>query len=196
MKKLGNNVPVSSLLIALVGLVLVLMPSLTNRIIVYGIAVVLMAYGVFRIFRYATSRDAETAMNNYDLTIGLICAVTGLLMFLYSSVVISILPFLFGLFLLFGGARCIQTAFDVRRFHGLYWVVHLIIGIVFAIAGIAAIRDPFSTAQVLTRFVGVCLLVLGIYLFFSNRKVKQLRSAYMSEDDIIDQEDVIQNSQK
>ena len=43
MKKLVNNVPVSSLLIALVGLVLVLMPSLTNRIIVYGIAVVLMA---------------------------------------------------------------------------------------------------------------------------------------------------------
>ena len=111
-------------------------------------------------------------------------------MLLYSSVVISILPFLFGLFLIFGGARSIQTAFDVRRFHGTHWNWHLFVGIFFAVIGIMAIRDPFSTAQMLTRFVGAGLLVLGIYMFLANRKVNQLRSQYMSEPDIIDQESV------
>ena len=220
MKKLNGSVPISSILIAIVGLVLLLMPSLTNKIIVFGIAVVLLLYGVYRIIRYVTTRDAAAAMNNHDLAIGMVCAAVGLFMFFNISFVIGILPFLFGLLLIYGGARSIQTAFDVKRFHGLYWVLHLIIGIVFVIAGIAAIRDPFSIAQVLTRFIGVCLLVLGIYLAFSNRKVDQLRAEYMTEDDvtdrakympqdgtadrpqympkddIIDQEDVIRNQDK
>ena len=190
MKKLLNNVSVSSILVALVGLVLLLMPSLTNKIIVYGIGIVLLIYGAGRILRYVTTRDAASAMANHDLSIGLICAVTGLFLLLYSSVVISILPFLFGLFLIFGGARSIQTAFDVRRFHGIHWVFHLVIGLVFAVAGIEAIRDPFSTASLLTRFVGLSLLLLGIYMFLSNRKVNELRSQYMYEEDIIDQDAV------
>ena len=190
MKKLLNNVSVSSILVALVGLVLLLMPSLTNKIIVYGIGIVLLIYGAGRILRYVTTRDAASAMANHDLSIGLICAVTGLFMLLYSSVVISILPFLFGLFLIFGGARSIQTAFDVRRFHGVHWVFHLVVGIIFAVAGIEAIRDPFSTASLLTRFVGLSLLLLGIYMFLSNRKVNELRSKYIYEEDIIDQDTV------
>lgn len=191
MKNLLKNVSVSSILIAIVGLVLLLMPSLTNKIIVYGIGIVLLVYGLCRILRYVTTKDAARALAGHDLSIGLILAVTGLFMLIYSSVVISILPFLFGLFLIYGGARSIQTAFDIRRFHGPHWVVHLVIGIVFAFAGIEAIRDPFSTAQLLTRFVGLSLLLLGIYMFLANRKVNELRAEYMAEDNIIDQDSII-----
>ena len=140
-------------------------------------------------FRYM-KRDAPAAMTDHDLSVGLICCVTGLFMLMYSSVVISILPFLFGLFLIFGGARSIQTAFDVRRFHGTHWNYHLFIGIIFAVAGIEAIRNPFGTAQLLTRFVGAGLLLLGIYMFIANRKVNMLRAQFMSGPDIIDQDSV------
>lgn len=193
MKKILNDAPVSSALIAIFGLVLLLMPSLTNKIVVYGIGIVLLVYGAGRIFRYV-QRDAAAGMSDHDLSIGLICAVCGLFMLLHSSVIISILPFLFGLFLIFGAARSIQTAFDVRRFHGLHWSFHLFIGFCFGIAGIKAIRNPFGTAKMLTRFVGGCMLILGIYLFFANRKVSQLRSGYMPEADIIDQQDDRQRS--
>ena len=189
MKKLLNDVSVSSVLIAIVGLVLLLMPSLSSTVIVYGIGVALVVYGIGRVFRYM-KRDAPAAMMDFDLTIGLISAIVGLLMILYCRRVIEILPFLFGLFLLFGGARSIQTAFDVRRFHGTHWNLHLFIGIIFAVLGILAIRDPFSTAQLLTRFVGAGLLMLGVYRFLTNRKINNLRAQYMSEDDIIDQDSV------
>ena len=191
MKKLLKNGSVSSILIAIVGLVLLLMPSLTNKIIVYGIGIVLLIYGLCRILRYVTTKDAAQALAGHDLSIGLILAVTALFMLIYSSVVIGILPFLFGLFLIYGGARSIQTAFDIRRFRGPRWVVHLVIGIIFAVAGIEAIRDPFSTAQLLTRVVGLCLLLLGIYMFLANRKVNELRAEYMAEENIIDQDSII-----
>ena len=48
MRDVLKDASVSSILIAIVGLVLLLMPSLTNRIIVYGIGGVLAVYGICR----------------------------------------------------------------------------------------------------------------------------------------------------
>lgn len=178
MKEFLKNVSVASVLTAIAGLVLLIMPTLTDRIIVNGLGIVLLVYGAFRVIRYMR-REATEAMIEHDLSIGLICVVTGLFMLIYSDVVIGILPFLYGLFLIFGGARSIQTAFDVKRFKGTNWTVHLFIGIAFGVVGIIAIRNPFGTAIVLTRFIGVGLLVLGIYSFIANKKVSNLRDNYM-----------------
>ena len=180
MKDLLKDVSVSSILTALIGLVLLVMPKLTNKIIVYGIGIVLLVYGAGRILRYI-GRDAGRAMMDYDLSVGLVCAVMGLFMLLYSKVVIGILPFVFGLFLIFGGARSIQTAFDIKRFRGSNWSVHLIVGIAFVIVGVIAIRDPFSAAATLTRFVGLSMLVQGIYMFIAGRMVRELREQFMSD---------------
>jgi len=189
LKRLLNDVSVSSVFIAIIGLILIIMPSLTNRIIVYGIGIALLIYGIGRIIRYM-KRDAAYAMVDHDMSAGLICIVSGLFMLLYSSVVIRILPYLFGLFLIFGGARSIQAAFDVRRFHGAHWKLHLVVGVIFIFFGFEAIRNPFGYAKLLTRFVGTGLLLLGIYRFLSNRRLKELRSEFMSEPDIIDQDSV------
>ena len=189
MREVLKEASVSSILTAIVGLVLLIMPNLTNRIIVYGIAAVLAVYGIGRIFRYIR-RNAGEGMMDHDLSIGLVCVVTGLFMFLYCGVVISVLPFLFGLGLIFGGTMSVQTAFDVRRFHGTRWTMHLVFGIAFVVAGIEAIRNPFGTASLLTRFVGLCFLLLGIHSYIENKKVAQLRREFMGSSDIIDEEDI------
>lgn len=189
MRDVLKDVSVSSILIAVIGLVLLLMPNLTNRIIVYGIGGVLVIYGIGRIIRYIR-RSAGIGSMEHDLSVGLVCVVCGMFMILYSAVVISVLPFLFGLSVMFGGAMSIQAAFDVRRFHGDRWTLNLVIGIVFVFAGIAAIRNPFDTASLLTRFVGVCFLILGIYTYIENKKVTELRRQFQGSADIIDEEDI------
>ena len=189
MRKLLNDVSASSIMVAVFGLILLLMPSLANRLIVYGIGIALLVYGAVRVFRYR-QRDPAYGMAGHDLFIGLVCVVSGLFMLLFSSIVISILPFILGVFLIFGAVRSIQTAFDVRRFHGLHWSIHLLFGIFFAVAGIQAIRNPFGTAKMLTRFAGAGLLLLGLYMFLANQKVNSLRSQYMSGPDIIDQDSI------
>ncbi len=189
MEKVLKDVSVSSVLTALLGLVLLLVPGLTNRIIVYGLGAVLVVYGIGRILRYVR-RDDYLGMVEHDLGIGLACMIIGLFMIFYCNAVISILPFVFGLALLLGGASMIQSAFDIRRFHGNRWAVSLAAGILFLIAGMEMIRNPFSTASALTRFAGFCFLVMGIYAFIENRKVTQLRREFRGSDDIIDMDDI------
>jgi len=189
MKNAEDDFSWSGILTAVFGLVLLIMPTLTNKIIVYGIGVALLVCGAVRVVRYVR-RDPSEAMMNRDLSAGLICVATGLFMLLYSGVVISILPFLFGLFLLFGGALSIQTSFDIKRFGGSRWKMHLVIGIVFVVLGATAIRNPFGAASALTRFVGACLLLEGVYMFVAGRRVRSLRDAFMREDNVIDADQI------
>lgn len=57
MKKFANGLPVGALITAILGLILLIFPTITNKVLVYGIGIVLIVYGAYRIFRYLR-RDA------------------------------------------------------------------------------------------------------------------------------------------
>lgn len=187
MKKFGNGLSVGALITAVLGLILLIFPTLTNKVLVYGIGIVLIGYGAYRIVRYLRHNAADVLIE-HDLAYGLISAVTGIFMLTYSNVVISILPFLFGLYLIFGGVESIQAAVDVHRFGGARWAAHLILGLAFIIVGVVALRDPFDTAAALTRFIGAFMLAEGIYMCFAGIMVEKLRRAFRGEDNIVDEQ--------
>lgn len=187
MKKLENGLSVGAIVMAVLGLVLLIFPSITNKVIVYAIGLVLIGYGIYRIFRYLR-RDVVIAASDHDLSAGLIMIVTGLFMLIYSKVVIGILPFLFGLALIFGGAMSIQSSFDMKRFGSARWMYHLIVGFAFAVAGIVALRNPFASAMVLTRFVGAGMLIEGVYMCGADLSIAKMRKVFRGEDNIIDEQ--------
>ena len=75
--------------------------------------------------------------------------------------VISFLPFVFGLMLLGGCAGQIQTALDLRRVGAQMWLVSLIMAGVSLVLGIVLLCQPFQSAMVLTRFIGVSITLEG-----------------------------------
>lgn len=186
MKRLENGLSVGAIIMSVLGLILLIFPSLTNKIIVYAISLALIVYGVYRVIRYLR-KEVDIAATGSDISVGLICIVTGLFMLGYSKVVIGILPFLFGLALIFGGAISVQSSFDMKRFGSPRWTYHLLVGIAFAIAGVVALRDPFASAMVLTRFVGAGMLIEGIYMCAAGVAVEKLRKAFRRTD-IVDEQ--------
>lgn len=186
MKKLENGLSVSAIIMAILGLVLLIFPNMTNTIIVCAIGIALIAYGIYRIIRYLRG-DAIEAAAGQDITIGLICIVCGIFMLIYRNVVIGILPFLYGLALILGGAMSIQTSFDMKRFGSIRWAWHLLVGIAFAIVGIVVLRNAAATAAVITRLVGLGMLVEGIYMCAAGVSVAKLRKAFR-QDDIVDEQ--------
>ena len=61
MKKMLNDFAYSALFAAALGVVLLIWPSLSGKIICYGLAAVLLALGVYRIICYFV-RDAMMTM--------------------------------------------------------------------------------------------------------------------------------------
>ena len=186
MKKLENGLSVGSIIMAVLGLILLIFPSITNKVIVFVIGIALIIYGAYRVIRYLR-REITVAVTEHDISVGLICIVTGLFMLAYSRVVIGILPFLFGLSLIFGGAISIQSSFDMKRFGSMRWMYNLLTGIAFAVVGVVALKNPFASAAVLTRFVGAMMLVEGIYMYAAGVAIEKLRKAFRG-DDIVDEQ--------
>ncbi|MCI6766781.1 HdeD family acid-resistance protein [Porcincola intestinalis] len=186
MKKLENGLSVGSIIMAVLGLILLIFPSITNKVIVFVIGIALIIYGAYRVIRYLR-REITVAVTEHDISVGLICIVTGLFMLAYSRVVIGILPFLFGLSLIFGGAISIQSSFDMKRFGSMRWMYNLLTGIAFAAVGVVALKNPFASAAVLTRFVGAMMLVEGIYMCAAGVAIERLRKAFRG-DDIVDEQ--------
>ena len=181
MKKLENGLSVGSIIMAVLGLILLIFPSITNKVIVFVIGIALIIYGAYRVIRYLR-REITVAVTEHDVSVGLICIVTGLFMLAYSRVVIGILPFLFGLSLIFGG-----SSFDMKRFGSMRWMYNLLTGIAFAVVGVVALKNPFASAAVLTRFVGAMMLVEGIYMCAAGMTIERLRKAFRG-DDIVDEQ--------
>lgn len=187
MKKFENGLSVGAIIMAVLGIILLIFPTLTNKVIVMGIGTALIVYGIYRVIRYLR-REVTVAVTQQDIFVGLISVVTGIFMLTYSKVVISILPFLFGLILIFGGAMSVQSAFDMKRFGSLRWSYNLFVGIAFAVVGVIALKDPFASAALLTRFVGAGLLIEGIYMAAAGVTIEKLRKDFMGDDNIIDQQ--------
>ena len=112
MKKMLNDFAYSALFAAALGVVLLIWPSLSGKIICYGLAAVLLALGVYRIICYFV-RDAMMTMLRGDLMAGLVLIALGIFVIAKPDVIVSVLPVLFGLLLILGAMSEIQTAFNM-----------------------------------------------------------------------------------
>ena len=91
----------------------------------------------------------------------LILMAAGGFLILRMDAVISLLPFVFGLMLLGGCAGKLQTAVDLRRVGSGMWLASLLMAAVSLALGIVLLCQPFESAMVLTRFIGVAITLEG-----------------------------------
>ena len=159
-KRLLSDFTLISLFYVLLGVILLGWPETSARIICYAFGAVIAVAGVLRVLRYFF-RDKYNGMMRRDLAVGLVLVSAAAFLILRPDAVVSLLPFVFGLLLLAGCAGKIQTAADLRRIQAPGWFVPLIMAAVWLALGIVLLCQPFQSAMVLTRFIGVAIIVEG-----------------------------------
>ena len=92
-----------------------------------------------------------------------------------------LLPFFFGLMLLIGGIGKLQYTLNFKRMGATRWYLELV-GTILSIAfGIIILVNPFSTALLLMRIIGIALLIEGIQDLISHYAYKKATQAYYVE---------------
>ena len=86
----------------------------------------------------------------------------GLFVIIKANWVVSFMLVLLGLVAVLQGALGVYEAVSLKQMRVSLWWVTLIYGIAAAIMGIVIMCNPFSSAVVLTRVLGVVLLINGI----------------------------------
>ncbi|MGN1344471.1 MAG: DUF308 domain-containing protein [Traorella sp.] len=157
-KKLYGNMLILAIFSLLLGIVLLIYPNVSQKIICYCVAGLFMIYGIVHIAMNSISRKEFTFPK--DLVFGILALLIGILLLIFPIVIIRILPIILGGIVFVDGIMKLMNAWDLKKKSYEYWWIILIMGIISITLGILMILDLFEISIIL--FSGISLIINGI----------------------------------
>lgn len=151
---------IRAIIYILFGALLLAMPQAVMKAIVYVLAGYLIVLGLLAIFSFARGRPVW--LFGAGFAVGLVLIVFGILMIVFQRQLLSIVPILFGLLLVVGGAFVVALGINAGRFIGKsnWWLI--ILGALVVIGALVIVFNPFDSLMVLARIYGVIVIALGV----------------------------------
>ena len=177
-KKINMNGIVVCIFEIVVGVLLILNPTAFTNAIVMGAGFALLVIGIINIVKYF-KEDPAVAAKGHGLMLGLgamIAALFCLMKHGWIVATLSLLTIVYGVFILISGLEKVQITVDMIRNKSGKWILPAIgAAIALMCAGII-IWNPFTTAKVVWMFIGITLLVQGVFdgiVVFAKKKNQQ-----------------------
>ena len=157
-KKLKWNLILMSLLYVGLGIFLVMKPGTALNIVCYALGGVVLACAAVQLIRYFVV-ERGGFQSQLTLISGLICLALGVFLLLRSDIVVSILPIVFGLFVIFDAIGRVQNALDLRRCGYDSWkgflllpVLSVVLGVILIVEGAINLLSALYTVLAVRRF--------------------------------------------
>lgn len=165
MKKVINKFLKSSIissvsLIAL-GILLIFQSEVTIITISYIIGSILIALGAIAAIRFI-KHIKDISRSDLDIIYGIVCIILGVVVIENPEAIASVIPFVLGLIIIVNSATKLQYSFELKKEKNDLWLSTLILSIIMVICGIVLIFNPFKGAVLLTRIVGIFILIYSI----------------------------------
>lgn len=182
----------TAILYVVLGLAALILPETMVRSLGYLIAIVLIVAGAFSMIGYLL-RDAHQNYYHNDFVYGLIGISLGCIMLYKVELIISLIPFMLGLLVLFSGCTKLQAVIDMKRLEYGNWLVMLAVAAINVVLGVLLIANPFEWVVLLFRLLGIGLILSGItdfaIAFYFAGKFAQYKKALEKGESIIVEED-------
>ena len=136
------------------GLVMVFWPGISAVAICYLMGAVCIAAGIYEIIRYF-DLGLIGVLFRYDLFLGIMSVLAGVLLLLHPNGALVILPVILGFYIILASVFSIQISTEARHFGFSGWWGALLLGIAGAVLGVLMIFDPFKGAKALMIFTGI-----------------------------------------
>ena len=162
-----------------------LVPETMQKTLGYVIGIVLIVAGLISIICYLL-RDAKENYYHNEFVFGLVGMVLGAAVLYKVEVIISLIPFILGILVLFSGCSKLQDAIDLKRLGYGSWIGMLVVAVINIILGIVLICNPFQAAIVLFRVLGVGLIISGVSDCFSTIYFARKFHKFKQEQDAVD----------
>lgn len=150
---------ITAILSIIVGLVLVFLPAVSNKVVGIIIGVIFLIFGINAIYKYFHRDGAK--LYSLNIVFGVLYSILGVVIILYPYSVMSFVTVCLGLFVIINGATKINYGIWLKRGSEDSWLVTLVTGIFLVVLGIMLVFNPFS-ALTLTQISGAFLMIVGI----------------------------------
>ena len=186
LKGLKANYTVSAALCILFGLVLLIWPGTTTRIVCMLLGGVLLIYGAFQVVICLMNRE-RTFLSQGMLILGIVLSVIGLWILLRPDMIIMAVPVIVGVVILIHGVHNVIQAVDLQRENYDKWWLALLLGILTVAFGGMLVFNPFAAVEMAVRMIGISLIYDGVsdmWILSRVFKVKKHKEKVIDADNV------------
>ena len=205
LKSIKVNILGSAALCIILGVILVVYPNTSLTIVCRAVGVIVLITGLGMIFSYLRS-EFKGILAKIGLVFGSILAIVGGFIILRPLGIISIIPIVFGVLLVYHGLANMKQALELREYKDAGWWLPVLIAASTIVLGIVIMKNPFGTIGVLMRIIGACLIYDGltntmlvgrfVKSIRNFRKLEEAEAAMNVETAIIDEAEIIEGEYK
>ncbi|MDO4323633.1 MAG: DUF308 domain-containing protein [Lachnospiraceae bacterium] len=160
-KQFSKSYILVSALYVVLGIVLLVWPTTSVKMICYGLGFVMVVLGITYGIIYFT-KDNLSGFLQMDLVIGIVCLAFGVFILLNPTFLSTVLPFAMGIILLLGAVVKIQSSLNMKRLKFSKWYLVLICALVIVALGIVLLCNPFNEERYMILYIGICLIFDGV----------------------------------
>ena len=151
---------ISSFALIALAILLIVQSEATIITISYIIGGVLIAIGVLAEINYM--KNIKEKIADLDIVYGIVCVILGVLVITNPKAIAGVIPFVIGFIIIVNSAIKLQYSLELRKEGNDLWLSTLLLSIVMTICGIVLIFNPFQGAVVLSRIVGIFILIYAV----------------------------------
>lgn len=191
LKAIKMEIIIVSVALFVLGLLLVIFPTASQEIISKGIGVALCVWGVLRLINYFRIAGSEI-LGSYGLVQGVTLLAFGMFFVIKPEAIAVFLGTALAIIIIVDGILKLQYAVDFYHLESDKWWIELVGAVIMVVIGVVALFNPFSTSSALIVFIGIALMIEGIWDFVSLMRIVSItKKAGKVIQDIKDQADAV-----
>lgn len=155
-----HNYFVNAVIMVLLGLVLVIWPHILGVMLCYLLGGALVVMGLFQLIGFLRG-ERLGFYNKFNMLMGIVLVLLGIWICTQPRIVLSIIPVVVGIIVLFHGLMDIQYTLDIKRTGTSKWWIALIAAIITLIIGLMLVFNPFTAYEITMVLLGIAMLYDG-----------------------------------
>lgn len=171
LQDLKHNYFINAVIMVVLGLILIIWPTLLGNILCYLLGGALILMGIFQVIGFVRG-ERIGLYNKFTVIMGIILILLGIWVCANPHVIQSIIPVIVGIIMLIHGLMDIQYALDIKHSGASKWWIALIAAILTFGIGVFFVLKPFAIYEVSMILMGIAMLYDGgsdlALLFFAH----------------------------
>ncbi len=157
LKKTGWSSLISSIIFAILGIILIAKPEETVKFVSYILGGIFVLIGIIRIINYVVTKGKYNIYND-GMLFGIIAIILGIVTICYSRQIGNIFRVLIGIWIVYSSIVRMNTSFKLKVLEDRIWIYSLLIAIIMLLCGIYIACNPGAILMT----IGTVILIYSI----------------------------------
>lgn len=149
-----------SIIFLLLGIIFLIFPNISIKIVAYLIAIILIGSGIYltylEIYTKSFLLPLDTLLN------GILSILFGIIILIYPDIFKIMIPIILGTYFILDSIFKLKLVVLLRRIDNKSWIVTLLLTILSIICGIILILNPIDSSIALALFAGITLIIYSL----------------------------------